>query len=310
MDSEAAAFASAQQKHHKYMMFGKKQRYIEVFQCSGDDMNMVLNGGFQAPTSISKPPLLSPGMLPSPQQTQQTSLQSLSVPPPMTPITLSIPPPPSPALIAQQQAQFIAQQSLIARQQAAAAAVQQQQNEQIFLHNLNFLHHPQATHASAAAAAAAAHAQASHVPQQPQNQMTHHTGHPSSMGHQMAPQFFYLPRPMFQPQPGGFPFGMIPQFAMAPHPGLMHQGHPSPGYPQSATIPTSSYAPTMTTTMVNANSVKRSYENAFRNDQLSVSAPKRAAYHSQTSAASAAAAAASVPSAASYYSPMLQYPPM
>ncbi|XP_055522930.1 epithelial splicing regulatory protein 2-like [Wyeomyia smithii] len=37
------------------------QRYIEVFQCSGDDMNMVLNGGFQQPSSISKPPLLSPG---------------------------------------------------------------------------------------------------------------------------------------------------------------------------------------------------------------------------------------------------------
>ncbi|XP_055536124.1 RNA-binding protein fusilli isoform X2 [Wyeomyia smithii] len=61
MDSEAAAFQSALQKHHKNMMFGKKQRYIEVFQCSGDDMNMVLNGGFQQPSSISKPPLLSPG---------------------------------------------------------------------------------------------------------------------------------------------------------------------------------------------------------------------------------------------------------
>lgn len=61
MDSEAAAYQSAQQKHHKNMMFGKKQRYIEVFQCSGDDMNMVLNGGFQQPNNISKPPLLSPG---------------------------------------------------------------------------------------------------------------------------------------------------------------------------------------------------------------------------------------------------------
>ncbi|XP_065090667.1 RNA-binding protein fusilli isoform X3 [Ochlerotatus camptorhynchus] len=61
MDSETAAYQSAQQKHHKNMMFGKKQRYIEVFQCSGDDMNMVLNGGFQQPSNISKPPLLSPG---------------------------------------------------------------------------------------------------------------------------------------------------------------------------------------------------------------------------------------------------------
>uniref|UniRef100_A0A4Y0BJA0 RRM domain-containing protein n=2 Tax=Anopheles funestus TaxID=62324 RepID=A0A4Y0BJA0_ANOFN len=61
MDSETAAYQSAQQKHHKNMMFGKKQRYIEVFQCSGDDMNMVLNGGFQQPASLSKPSLLSPG---------------------------------------------------------------------------------------------------------------------------------------------------------------------------------------------------------------------------------------------------------
>ncbi|XP_035793821.1 RNA-binding protein fusilli-like isoform X2 [Anopheles albimanus] len=62
MDSEAAAYQSAQQKHHKNMMFGKKQRYIEVFQCSGDDMNMVLNGGFQSPNAgLSKPSLLSPG---------------------------------------------------------------------------------------------------------------------------------------------------------------------------------------------------------------------------------------------------------
>uniref|UniRef100_A0A903XYD8 RRM domain-containing protein n=2 Tax=Anopheles gambiae TaxID=7165 RepID=A0A903XYD8_ANOGA len=61
MDSETAAYQSAQQKHHKNMMFGKKQRYIEVFQCSGEDMNMVLNGGFQQPGSLSKPSLLSPG---------------------------------------------------------------------------------------------------------------------------------------------------------------------------------------------------------------------------------------------------------
>lgn len=30
MDSETSAFLSAQQKHHRYMTFGKKQRYIEV----------------------------------------------------------------------------------------------------------------------------------------------------------------------------------------------------------------------------------------------------------------------------------------
>ncbi|XP_063218034.1 RNA-binding protein fusilli isoform X6 [Bacillus rossius redtenbacheri] len=71
MDSEQSAFHTAQQKHHRYMVFGKKQRYIEVFQCSGEDMNMVLTGGIPAgpPVSPAKPAaLLSPGgtILPPP----------------------------------------------------------------------------------------------------------------------------------------------------------------------------------------------------------------------------------------------------
>ncbi|XP_022818168.1 RNA-binding protein fusilli isoform X1 [Spodoptera litura] len=86
MDSEASAFLCAQQKHHRYMTFGKKQRYIEVFQCSGDDMNLVLTGGVTPATS---PKVLSPGTLVSPP-----------------------PPAPAPRLLAQQ----IAHQSLLARQ--------------------------------------------------------------------------------------------------------------------------------------------------------------------------------------------------
>ena len=58
MDSEHSAFSAAQQRHHRNMNFGKKQRYIEVFQCSGEDMNLVLSGGL-APQR----PILSPGML-------------------------------------------------------------------------------------------------------------------------------------------------------------------------------------------------------------------------------------------------------
>jgi epithelial splicing regulatory protein 1/2 len=34
MDSETSAYLSAQQKHHRYMTFGKKQRYIEVSDSS------------------------------------------------------------------------------------------------------------------------------------------------------------------------------------------------------------------------------------------------------------------------------------
>ncbi|XP_037805263.1 RNA-binding protein fusilli isoform X3 [Lucilia sericata] len=71
MDSEESARLCAQRKHHQFMVFGKKYRYIEVFQCSGDDMNMVLNGGLQSPVPAAhahphlgagkQPSLLSPG---------------------------------------------------------------------------------------------------------------------------------------------------------------------------------------------------------------------------------------------------------
>lgn len=69
MDSEQSAFTAAQMRHHRYMYFGKKQRYIEVFQCSGEDMSLVLTGGIPAPTAPVSPvgkTLLSPGMLNSP----------------------------------------------------------------------------------------------------------------------------------------------------------------------------------------------------------------------------------------------------
>ncbi|ODN02747.1 RNA-binding protein fusilli [Orchesella cincta] len=57
MDSEQSAYLAAQSKHHRYMHHFKKQRYIEVFQCSGDDMNLVLTGGIpkhNSPSSVSQ----------------------------------------------------------------------------------------------------------------------------------------------------------------------------------------------------------------------------------------------------------------
>ncbi|CAG0879472.1 unnamed protein product [Cyprideis torosa] len=44
MDSEQSAFMAATNKHNKDITIGKKKRYIEVFQCSGHEMAMVLNG--------------------------------------------------------------------------------------------------------------------------------------------------------------------------------------------------------------------------------------------------------------------------
>ena len=82
MDSESSAFGASNTKHHRYMVFGKKQRYIEVFQCSGEDMSMVLAGGASgagagAAGKQAQPPLLSPGMLQPPVVSQQFDMLPL-----------------------------------------------------------------------------------------------------------------------------------------------------------------------------------------------------------------------------------------
>lgn len=278
MDSEQAAQASAQQKHHKHMMFGKKQRYIEVFQCSGEDMNMVLNGGgyqYPSPPAISAKPLASSGMLPSRPQQQAQPLQ-ISIPPPLT---LSLPQSAvlqsasssnassvvgggggggnqnASSLIAQQQqAHFIAQQSLMARQQAAAAAAQlqaaQQQSDQMaFFQNFSFLQSP--------ATASGMQGNPYSFPMSPQ-----------------MPQFYFLPRPQM------LPMGLMPTNALGQ---MQYQGMPS-GYAQSA-MQTVQNAGQMAgapgsaqhaSSQLAASSSKRSYESAFRNDPMNVSAAKRA----------------------------------
>ena len=40
MSSEGAANQSSQERHHHNMVFGEKQRSIEVLQCSCEDMNL------------------------------------------------------------------------------------------------------------------------------------------------------------------------------------------------------------------------------------------------------------------------------
>lgn len=148
MDSEHSAFAAAQMRHHRFMIFGKKQRYIEVFQCSGEDMSLVLFGGIPPPTAPVSPvgkTLLSPGMLNTPTL----------LPAPANPSTLTaaaaIPPAggnpaaatPTAALLPQQAALSwdpISAQVALQMQQAALAQAQAQatfrsQQENIWLMN-------------------------------------------------------------------------------------------------------------------------------------------------------------------------------
>ncbi|XP_074603955.1 uncharacterized protein LOC141857360 [Brevipalpus obovatus] len=86
MDSEQSAALAAAQRHHKYMNFGKKQRYIEVFQCSIDDMNLVLTGGLPLQRHIQPPPSTAP-MMPTYRAYPFISLFSNQSAPVMPPTT-------------------------------------------------------------------------------------------------------------------------------------------------------------------------------------------------------------------------------
>ncbi|XP_023221970.1 RNA-binding protein fusilli-like isoform X1 [Centruroides sculpturatus] len=94
MDSEHSAYIAAQQRHHRYMVFGKKQRYIEVFQCSVDDMNLVLTGGIP----VQRPLFASGGLLTSTSGAVLPSaygtypyVQSAQVLPTLAPLTPRVP---------------------------------------------------------------------------------------------------------------------------------------------------------------------------------------------------------------------------
>jgi epithelial splicing regulatory protein 1/2 len=152
MDSEQSAFQSAQQKHHRYMIFGKKQRYIEVFQCSGEDMNLVLTGGIPAGavSPAKAATLLSPGMLPPHPPPQIGSAVAAPLPPPTPALSWE----PSHALVqaqvavAQQvQAHALAQQNLAIRQSQA------QQEGLWFMNQLAVAQQHQAAMAAAIVAA-------------------------------------------------------------------------------------------------------------------------------------------------------------
>ncbi|XP_070163335.1 RNA-binding protein fusilli isoform X1 [Polyergus mexicanus] len=151
MDSEASAYACASQRHHRYMIYGKKQRYIEVFQCSGDDMNLVLTGAVTPPSTKA---LLSPGTL-----TTQTSA-TLTHPSAPTAMPVPVPtaqPPPPPlwdihALVQAQAAQHAQAQAV----QAQAIQAQAIRNQDLWLMALASNPCPTSTPASPTPTAAAA----------------------------------------------------------------------------------------------------------------------------------------------------------
>ncbi|VDD96606.1 unnamed protein product [Enterobius vermicularis] len=85
MDSEISAATAAAIAHNKYMQIGKKQRYIEVFQCSPEDMNLV----------ITSPPLPPQLILPHrPLYPQPVANIVPTLVPPFTPVYWPYPSPP------------------------------------------------------------------------------------------------------------------------------------------------------------------------------------------------------------------------
>ena len=58
MDCEPSAEAATLTKHRKFMINNNKRRYIEVLQCSGEDMNLVLTSGL--PPIGVPPPTVAP----------------------------------------------------------------------------------------------------------------------------------------------------------------------------------------------------------------------------------------------------------
>ena len=68
MDSEQSAEAATLTKHRTFMINNTKRRYIEVLQCSGEDMNLVLTSGLP-PIGMPPPQATAPamqGVLPGP----------------------------------------------------------------------------------------------------------------------------------------------------------------------------------------------------------------------------------------------------
>jgi len=60
MDSEYAAELAATTKTKKLYIINGAKRYVEVFQCCGEDMNVALNCGLSPPSPASAAAALTP----------------------------------------------------------------------------------------------------------------------------------------------------------------------------------------------------------------------------------------------------------
>lgn len=58
MDSDTSAELAALAKNKKLMFVGNKHRYIDVIQCSGDEMSLLLQHGLPAPIVLPQQPSL------------------------------------------------------------------------------------------------------------------------------------------------------------------------------------------------------------------------------------------------------------
>lgn len=89
MNSENAAFNAATYKNSKYLFFNGKKRYIEVLQCSGEEMNQILLGLVPSnliPTNLQTQTMFSPHRVP-----QIVPISALQ-PPQMLPTSSALPP--------------------------------------------------------------------------------------------------------------------------------------------------------------------------------------------------------------------------
>ena len=74
MNTEEAAQLTAINKNARQMFFAGKKRVIEVIQCSGEDMNLVLTHGIASPTLSPVTPIVNQAAMPTISLAPQTQI--------------------------------------------------------------------------------------------------------------------------------------------------------------------------------------------------------------------------------------------